>query len=169
MTDDTTGRRTTVRWRDTREALERLPELDGMEFLRGIQSGELPPAPFAGHVSMDLVEVENGTVTFRGTPGESHYNPIGMVHGGYLCTLLDSALGCAAHSTLPAGMGYTTIDISTSFLRPVSTDSGPLLATGRVVKPGRRVIFTEGEVVDRHGRTVATATSSLLAFPLSSD
>lgn len=89
-----------------------------------------------------------------------------MVHGGFVATLLDSALGCAAHSTLPAGTGYTSIDLTISFLRPLSADSGPLTCTGRVIKPGRRVIFAEGEVVDKDGRTVATASGPLLVFPL---
>ncbi|WP_148302189.1 PaaI family thioesterase [Tomitella biformata] len=155
-----------VRWRDPQVGLAQLPALDGIEFLQKIVSGDLPGAPIASHLNMDLVDVTHGTVTFRGQPDESHYNPIGMVHGGFVCTLLDSALGCAAHSTLAAGTGYTSIDIKTNFLRPVTADSGPLTCTGRVVKSGRRVIFAEGEVVDKDGKTVATASSSLLVFPL---
>ena len=115
---------------------------------------------------MDLVEVGPGTVTFRCQPDESHYNPIGMVHGGLVCTLLDSALGCATHTTLPAGTGYTSIEIKVNYLRPVTADSGPLICTGRVTKPGRRVTFAEGEVLDNQGKVVATASGSLLIFPL---
>jgi uncharacterized protein (TIGR00369 family) len=89
-----------------------------------------------------------------------------LVHGGFVCTLLDSALGCAAHSTLPAGAGYTSIEITISSPGPVSADNGPLTCTGRVIKPGRRAIFAEGEVVDKEGKTVATASGSLLVFPL---
>jgi uncharacterized protein (TIGR00369 family) len=155
-----------IRWRDPREGLTHLPSLDGIEFLQKMISGDLPGAPIASHMNMELVDVDRGTVTFRGQPDESHYNPIGMVHGGFVCTLLDSALGCAAHSTLPAGSGYTSIDIKVSYLRPVSADSGPLTCTGRVIKPGRRVIFAEGEVVDKNGKTVATASGSLLVLPL---
>ena len=105
-------------------------------------------------------------VTFRCRPDESHYNPIGMVHGGLVATLLDSALGCATHTTLPAGTGYTSIEIKVNFLRPVTSDSGPLICTGNVTKAGRRVAFAEGDVVDRHDKTVATASGSLLIFPL---
>lgn len=159
-------RETVVRWRDPQDGLAQLPLLNGIEFLQKMASGELPNAPIASHMNMNLVEVAHGTVTFRGQPGESHYNPIGMVHGGFVATLLDSALGCAAHSTLPAGTGYTSIELKTNFLRPISVNSGPLLCTGRVIKPGRRVIFAEGEVVDKDGKTVATASSSLLVFPL---
>lgn len=155
-----------VRWDDIRPGLAALPTLAGIDYLRKIAAGELPGAPIAGHLSMTLVEVEPGTVTFQGIPGESHYNPIGVVHGGYVCTMLDSALACAVHTTLPAGVGYTSIDLNTSFLRPVTIDSGPLTCTGRVIKSGRRVAFAEGEVVDASGRTVATASSSLLIFAM---
>ena len=161
-----TERSTVVTWSDTAEALAALPQLDGLDFLKRMMAGELPPAPIAGHMRMELVEAEPGTVTFRCHPDESHYNPIGMVHGGLVCTLLDSALGCAAQTTLPAGTGYTSIELKVSYLRPVSSDSGPLTCTGRVTKPGRRVTFAEGEVVDKDGRTVATASGTLLVFPL---
>lgn len=161
-----TQRETTIQWRDPAEGLALLPGLDGIDFLKKMMSGEIPGAPIASHMAMDLTEVDHGTVTFRSQPDESHYNPIGMVHGGLVCTLLDSALGCAAHTTLPAGTGYTSIEIKVNYLRPVTKDSGPLLCIGRVIKPGRRVIFAEGEVLDNQGKTVATASGSLLVFPL---
>lgn len=157
---------TTVAWSDPAPALAVLPELSGIEFMRKIADGELPGAPIAGHFAMDVLAVESGSVTFRCTPDASHYNPIGTVHGGLVCTLLDSALGCATHTTLPAGMGYTSIEIKVSYLRPVSAGNGALTCTGRVTKPGRRVAFAEGEVLDADGKVVATATGSLLIFPL---
>ncbi|MGP9785451.1 PaaI family thioesterase [Glutamicibacter sp. 287] len=158
-----------VRWRDPASALEQLPLFSGLEYLKLMASGELPGAPIAGHLNMVVAEVSEGSVTFTCTPEESHYNPIGAVHGGLVCALLDSALGCAAHSTLPAGMGYTSIEIKVNYLRPVLADSGPLRCTGRITKPGRRVIFAEGDVVDKNGKVVATASSSLLVFPLDSN
>ena len=97
---------------------------------------------------------------------ESVYTPIGVVHGGLVCTMLDTVAGCAVHTTLPAGVGYTSIELEVSYLPAVHVGSGPLTAIGRVVKPGRRVAFAEGEVLDAAGRTVATASSSLLVFPL---
>lgn len=156
----------TIQWRDPAEGLAALPELSGIEFMRRIASGALPGAPIASHFAMDVIEVGPGTVTFRCLPDESHYNPIGTVHGGLVCTLLDSALGCATHTTLPAGTGYTSIEIKVNYLRAVTADSGPLICTGRVTKPGRRVAFAEGEVVDSHGKVVASASGSLLVFPL---
>ena len=92
------------------------------------------------------------------------FNPIGAVHGGVVCTLLDSALGCALHTTLPAGKGYTSVEIKVSYLKAVRPSSGLLTATGRVVRVGSRVGFTEGEVTDASGAIVATASSTLLLF-----
>lgn len=161
-----TDRETVVRWQDPTPALAEMPTMTGLEYLRKIAARELPGAPIAAHFGMDLVAVDEGTVTFTCQPDESHYNPIGAVHGGLVCTLLDSALGCATSTTLPAGVGYTSIDLNVSYLRPVTSGSGPLTCVGRVTKPGRRVAFAEGEVTDNAGKVVATATSSLLVFPL---
>lgn len=157
----------TVRWEDPTRWLSRLPTMSGLEYLRAIAAGDIPGAPIAAHMNFGLTEVEEGAVTFTCRPDESHSNPIGAVHGGLVCTLLDSALGCAAQTTLPVGMGYTSIDLSVSYLRPVRADGSLLTCTGRVVKPGRRVAFAEGDVRDEAGRVVATGTSSLLVFPLS--
>lgn len=163
-----TERETTVRWRDPAEGLAVMPQLAGIDYLRKMASGELPGAPIASHINMDIIEVNEGSVTFRSTPDESHYNPIGMVHGGLVCTLLDSALGCATQTLLPAGTGYTSIELKVNYLRPVTATSGPLTCTGRVTKPGRRVTFAEGEVLDNQGKVVATASGSLLVFALDS-
>lgn len=157
-----------IQWRDPLGGLAALPELDGIAFMKKMHSGELPGAPIASHIGMELISVGPGTVTFRCSPDESHYNPIGMVHGGLVCTLLDSALGCATHTTLPAGTGYTSIEIKVNYLRPVTADSGPLICKGGVTKPGRRVAFAEAEVLDNQGKVVATASGSLLVFPLPS-
>lgn len=166
MEANTDEREKIVKWRDPAEALRELPSLSGLEYLTKMASGELPGAPIAAHLNMLLTEVSEGTVSFTSTPDESLYNPIGTVHGGVVCTLLDSALGCAGHSTLPAGMGYTSIELKVNYLRPVLATSGPLRCTGKVTKSGRRVIFVEGEVTDQSGQTVATASGSLLVFAL---
>lgn len=161
MTEHTT----IIRWQDPSTGLAVLPEMAGLDFMRKVAAGELPGAPFLTHFATQLTDVGSGTVTFRCQPDYSHYNPIGMVHGGLVCSLLDSALGCATHTTLAAGTGYTSIEIKVNYLRPVTADSGPLICTGRVTKPGRRVVFAEGEVVDNQGKTVATASGSLLVVP----
>ncbi|WP_204331327.1 PaaI family thioesterase [Geodermatophilus sabuli] len=128
--------------------------------------GRLPPAPIGGFMAMTAVSVGEGMVKYRCRPDESAYNPIGVVHGGLVCTLLDSVAGCAVHSTLPAGVGFTSLEIKVSCLRPVRQGEGELTATGRVTKPGRRAAFAGGEARDEDGRLIATASSTCLVFPL---
>ena len=115
-------------------------------------AGDIPPPPIAQLLQFDLVEADPGRVVFTCTPDASAYNPIGAVHGGLVCTLLDSVAGCALHSTLPAGRGYTSIEIKVSYLKAVRLQSGRLTAVGTVVKAGSRVAFTEGVVTDASGR-----------------
>lgn len=154
-----------VTWHDPAPALELVRTLSGYDYLHGMLVGEIPPPPIAELLGMKAVGLARGEVTFTLEPHPSHFNPIGGVHGGILCTALDTVTGCAAHSTLEAGWGYTSIDINVSYLRGVGMDSGVITFTGRVTKPGRRVIFTSAEGVDAAGNLVATATSSLLVMP----
>jgi uncharacterized protein (TIGR00369 family) len=156
----------TVTWHDPRITAAGALERSGLEAMEAIRDGILPPPPIGMLMQFDIRAVEEGRVEFGCTLDESVYNPIGVVHGGLVCTLLDSVAGCAVHTTLPAGMGYTSIEIKVNYLRAVHADSGPLTAIGRVTKPGRRVAFAEGEILDAQGRRVATASSSLLVFPI---
>ena len=156
----------TVEWHDPMITAAGAVQRSGLETMAAIRDGLLPPPPIAMLMQMDVVALEEGRVEFSCTVDESVYNPIGVVHGGLVCTLLDTVAGCAVHTTLPAGFGYTSIELKVSYLRAVHAASGPLTAVGRVIKPGRRVAFAEGEVLDAAGRSVATASSSLLVFPL---
>ena len=156
----------TVTWYDPHVGAEAMGGMTGLEYLRAIGEGVLPPAPIAALMGMAPESVEAGEVVFRCTPDESAYNPIGLVHGGLVCTLLDSVIGCAVQTTLPAGTGYTSLEIKVSYLRAVRSGEGDLVATGRVTKPGRRAAFGEGEVRDTRGRLVASASSTCLVFPL---
>jgi uncharacterized protein (TIGR00369 family) len=156
----------TVEWHDPLITAAGALERSGLATMEAIRDGELPPPPIAKLMRMDVTALEEGRVEFTCELDESVYNPIGVVHGGLVCTLLDTVAGCAVHTTLPAGVGYTSIELKVNYLRAVHTASGPLTAVGRVVKPGRRVAFAEGEVLDAAGRTVATASSSLLVFPI---
>ena len=151
-----------ITWHDPLVTAAAVPGMSGLEFLRAIRDGKLPPAPIARVLDFRMVEIEEGMVVFECTPDESVYNPIGMVHGGVVCTLADTVAACAVHSTLPAGLAYTSIDLNVSYTRPVTKDSGTLRATGTVVKPGRRVAFSKAEILDGRGKVVATATSSCL-------
>ena len=156
----------TVTWWDPMIGARAMRSLSGREYLQAMIDGRLPPAPIGGLMAMTAVSVGEGTVEFRCLPDESAYNPIGVVHGGLVCTLLDSVAGCAVHSTLPSGVGYTSLEIKVSYLRPVRHGGGELKAIGRVTKPGRRAAFADGEVRDEHGRLIATASSTCLVFPL---
>jgi uncharacterized protein (TIGR00369 family) len=156
----------TVSWHEPGPTTETGLSMAGVDYLQAMVAGELPPPPIAGLMEFDLSEAEVGRVVFTCRPDESAYNPIGAIHGGLVCTLLDSAAGCALHSTLPQGKGYTSIEIKVNYLKAVRLNSGLLTATGTVVKSGARVGFTEAVVTDESGATVATATSTLLIFDL---
>jgi uncharacterized protein (TIGR00369 family) len=128
----------------------------GLEVLRAIAAGELPGAPIAELLGFEPVEAEEGRVVFAAVPAAKHYNPIGTVHGGLAATLLDSAMGCAVHSTLPAGVGYTTLELKVNFTRPITAETGRILCEGTLVHRGGRVATAEG-------RVFAEATGKLLA------
>ena len=156
----------TVTWHDPAGPARAGLGMAGIDYLRAIVDGRIPSPPIAQLMQMQLVEVEAGRAVFTSRPDQSVYNPIGVVHGGLVCTLLDSVAGCALHSTLQAGKGYTSVEIKISYLKAVRESSGLLTAVGTVVKAGSRVAFTEGVVRDESGALVATATSTLLVFDL---
>lgn len=153
-----------ITWHDPAVSASMMTTMTGLEFLQGLMDGTVPPPPITALTNTTLETVRFGEVSFRCSPDESVYNPIGLVHGGLVCTLLDSVAGCAVQSTLPAGTGYTSLEIKVSYLRAVHAGDD-LRAIGRVAKPGRRAAFAEGEVRDSHDRLVATATSTCLVFP----
>lgn len=161
---ETTTRERTIRWEDPMATALQGMTMSGLDYFRAMMAGDLPPSPIAATMQFTMTEAEHGRVVFTCTPDESVYNPIGVVHGGLVCTLLDSAAGCALHTTLPQGKGYTSVEIKVSYLKAVRADSGPLTVTGTVLKAGSRVGFTEASVVDGSGTLVATATSTLLVF-----
>lgn len=139
--------------------------MDGFQVLCAMRDGLVPMAPIAETIGMTAFEViERGSVAVELVPEPRHYNPIGSVHGGVHSTLLDTACGCAVHSTLGAGEGYTSLDLSVKFLRPVTVDSGRLRAVGSVVQRGRRTALAEAKLYDAADRLVAHATSSCLIF-----
>ena len=154
----------TVTWYDPMQVAAAGLSMSGLELLEAVRDGRVPPPPISQLFQMGINAIEPGLVQFTCALDESAYNPIGVVHGGLVCTLLDTVVGCAVHTTLPVGSGYTSVEIKVSYLRPVHGTSGPLVAVGNVVKPGRRVAFAEGTVSDSSGKLVATATSTLLVF-----
>jgi uncharacterized protein (TIGR00369 family) len=142
--------------------------MSGLAYWRAVVDRQLPPPPITELLRMHPVEAEHGRVAFTCTPDASMYNPLGVVHGGAVCTLLDTATACALHTTLPEGVSYTSVEIKVNYLKAVTVDSGTLTAVGTVVKAGSRIGFAEGGVTDASGRLVATATSTLLIFDLPS-
>lgn len=134
----------------------------GLEQLQAVAAGEIPGPPIGSHIGLGIVTVGDGDVVMTAVPDESHYNPIGSVHGGFFATVLDSACGCAVHTTLPAGVGYTSLEIKVSFLRPITADTGPVTAHGWVTKRGKGVAFADADIRDKDGRILATASSTCL-------
>jgi uncharacterized protein (TIGR00369 family) len=137
--------------------------LDGLAQARAMMASGRRPG-IARSLDFALVEIESGRAVFAATPGEHAYNPIGMVHGGYAATLLDSACGLAVHSRLSATQGYTTLDLTVSYHRPITADTGPLRAEGTVKSMGRRAAFAEARITGADGKLYASATSTLLVF-----
>lgn len=154
----------TIEFTDPLHTRDAVASLSGLEAMRALRDGVMAGPPIAETMNFTLVSADPGTVTFECRPDLQHYNPIGMVHGGLACTLLDTVTGCAAHTTLEAGQRYTSIEISVKYLRPITADLGVLTAVGTVTKPGRRVVFADGEISDAAGNLLATASSSLLVF-----
>jgi len=155
----------TISWTDPRPTAALGRELTGLEFLATMVAGEIPPAPIASHFNMTLVSVSQGDAVFEAVPDDSHYNPIGVVHGGLALTLLDSAAGCAVHSTLALGQAYTSLETKVNFLRAITSETGPVRAHGWVTKPGSRAAFAEADLRTLDGTLLATAQSTCLVFP----
>ncbi len=146
-----------------REAVLTMP---GLELMRAMVDGRLPGAPIAALMNMRAGTADPGVVEFTATPGPEHYNPLGTVHGGFAATLLDSCMGCAVHTTLPAGTGYTSIDINVTYVRAITTATGEVTARGEVIHAGRRVATVRGTLTNAVGTVLAHGTSSCLVFEL---
>lgn len=147
---------------------EELRKRSGLAFLRAVISGELPQPPISRTLNFFILEADQGRVVFQGAPQPEFYNPIGTIHGGWASTLLDSCMACAVHSTLKAGLGYTTIELKINMVRAIAHDTGPLRAEGRVVHAGRQVATAEGKLIDGGGRLYAHGSTTCLIFPFAS-
>ena len=162
MTSAAANRSRTHTWEDPLASAQAARGLAGLDFLRKIIAGELPQPPIAHTLDYALMEIEPGRAVFGFQPSEIHYNPIGLVHGGIPCTLLDSAMGCAVHSTLPAGAGYTTLELKVNIVKAIGKDTGPLRAEGKLIHAGRTTAVAEGRLVDEAGKLYAHATTTCL-------
>ncbi len=158
------SRQRSYTWGDPLELAEAALEMEGIEFLQKVGAGELPVPPAGATTGITAVAVGDGWARFDLEPAEWHYNPLGSVHGGILSTLADSALGCAIHTKLPAGTGYTSLDLTIKFTRAATVESGLLRCEGKVVTIGRRVATAEARIVDSQDRVVAHAVTTCLLF-----
>jgi uncharacterized protein (TIGR00369 family) len=159
------SRSRTITWEDPVAAAEAAAGMSGLEALEAIRDGRLPPPPIAKLLGMEPVVLAHGRAVFAATPDESHYNPIGVVHGGLAATLLDSAMGCAVQTTLPVGSGYTTLELKVNFVRPITRDTGPVRCEGRVVHDGKTVATADGRVIAQStGKLLAHGLATCLVF-----
>ena len=158
------GRTRTFSWDDPRALAEAARGLTGLEFLKKVASGELPRPPISALMNFGLAELDEGRAVFTAEPAEYHYNPIGVVHGGLAATLLDSAMGCAVHSVLPAGAGYTTLEIKVNYIRALTAETGEVRCEARVIHVGGRTATAEGKVLDAAGTLYAHATTTCIIF-----
>jgi uncharacterized protein (TIGR00369 family) len=137
-------------------------QLSGLEFFKKMTAGELPPPPLVVLLGLKLVEAEPGRVTFTGVAREEFYNGMGVAHGGFAATLLDSALGCAINTMMPAGRVFTTIDLQIHYTRALRREAGELRCTATVVHVGSRTATSEGRIVDAAGKVYAHGTTTCI-------
>jgi uncharacterized protein (TIGR00369 family) len=163
---ESTLRTRTVTWTDPSVTLPAAAAMSGLEFMKAMASGKLPPPPIMSTMGMTGVEVEAGKAIFRGEAGEYLYNPIGVVHGGFAMTILDSALGCAVHTTLAVGERYTSLETKVNFVRPITSETGPVRCEAAVVYRGGRVATSEGKLfAEKTGKLLAHGTSTCMIIP----
>ena len=160
------ARTRTVTWQDPMITARLAGTASGLELLQRMVRGELPSPPIAELLGFRLVRVESGFAVFEIEPREFHYNPIGVVHGGVAGTLLDSAMGCSVHSTLPPKTAYTTLEFKVNLVRAVTKDTGLLRCEGRVVHGGKRAATAEGRLIGTDGKLYAHGSTTCMIFPL---
>lgn len=161
------GRSRTYSFNDPTPDWARMKSMSGLDYFQTIFALEPSRRPnIAILLDFHPVEFAHGKAVFEGYPSEVHYNPIGTVHGGYASTLLDSALGCAVHTTLPAGMGYTTLELKVNFVKAITAATGRVRVEGNVLSSGKRVATAEARLTDPEGRLLAHGSTTCLIFPI---
>ena len=161
--DTETKRSRTITWADPFAIPKATAGKSGLEALREVFEGRLPPPPIAETMGFTGVHVEEGKAVFEGEPAEYLYNPIGVVHGGFAMALLDSAMGCAVHSTMKVGERYTTLEVKTNFVRPITLDTGRVRCEGTVIHRGGTIATAEGKLIAiQTGKLLAHGTTTCL-------
>lgn len=152
----------TITWEDPLASYQKGRMMSGLEYLKALQSGEVPPPPISVLMNMWIAEVSEGRVVFAAEPGEYTYNPIGTVHGGFAATMLDSALGCVVQSMLPAGTGYTTLELKVNYLRAMTSKTGVVYSEGKIIHVGGRIATAEARLSDAGGKLYAHGTTTCI-------
>jgi uncharacterized protein (TIGR00369 family) len=147
------------------ESAKDFESLSGLELLSGLIAGRIPAPNMARTLGFRLIEVEPGRAVFEGEPGPHLLNPLGSVHGGWALALIDSATGCAVHTELDAGTGYTTVETKVNFTRPITPDGGKVRCEGQVVTRGRQIATAEARLLSADGKILAHGTSTLIILP----
>lgn len=158
------NRSRTITWEDPIEGAAKARTMAGIDYLQAMTDGEIGMSPLTQTLDIKAVGFEKGQAIFVFEPQEFHYNPIGAVHGGVITSILDSAMGCALHSTLAAGSGYTTLELKVNFLKAVTIKTGKLQAIGRLIHAGRTTALAEAQLIDKDGVVHAHATSTCIIF-----
>lgn len=156
----------TYEWQDPTPHVKEGLQMSGLEYMKALADGKFPAPPIAETLNFKVETVEEGLVIFTGEPAEYHYNPIGVVHGGFAATLLDSALGCVVHTTCPQGTGYTTMQLNVNYTRAITKDTGKLYCEAQVIHAGRQMATAEATLKDENGKLYAHGTTTCLIFPL---
>lgn len=155
----------TIAWNDPLITVSAGMHASGLDYLRAIASGRVPQPPISATLGFELVEADEGLARFRGVPAEYHYNPMGTVHGGFACTLLDSAMSSAVMTVLDADTMYTTAQLAVHLTRPITEATGPVIAEGKLVNRGARIATAEGRLCDLNGKLLAHGTTTCLLMP----
>lgn len=158
------NRSLSISWSDPRILADAARSMSGIEFLQAIRDGKLPAPPIAQLLGMRLAEVERGHAIFEVVPAEHHYNPIGVVHGGLAMTMLDSAMACSVQTQIPAGSGYTTLEVKINLVRAITSQTGKLRAIGKVLHLGSRIGTAEGRLEDASGKLYAHGTTTCIVL-----
>jgi uncharacterized protein (TIGR00369 family) len=157
----------TITWQDPAPGFAKASGMTGLEYIRALRDGQLPPPPMAVTLGFAVTEADEGRAVFRSEAAEFLYNPIGVVHGGFAMTLLDSAMGVAIHTTLARGESYTTLETKVNFVRPILADTGPVRCEATVIHRGRRVATAEGRLIaEKTGKLLAHGTTTCLIEPV---
>lgn len=164
-----TTRERAYAWQDQQPTRAAAATSDGLAILHAIGAGQLPLPPALRTLDITPLEAEPGRVSFALTPAEFHLNPFGVVHGGVLAALLDTAMGCAVHSLLPAAQGYVTAELNVRYLRPVAVGSGILICVAEVVRPGRRTMVVESRITEDSGRDIARGGATCMLLQATAD